>query len=68
MIEFLNNNSGALNAIFSLVVAIATVAYVFLTRSVVNETLLLRKAQTDPLVSISVDTFDFLICFITATK
>lgn len=57
-LEYLNNNSGAINAIFSMVVAISTVFYVCLTRSVARETVLLRKAQTNPLISISVETLD----------
>jgi len=54
MIEFINNNAGVITLFFTAVVAIATVFYVILTRKLVNETIELRKAQTEPQLSVSI--------------
>ncbi len=50
-IDFLNQNSGAITLIFTMVVALATVAYVVLTWSLVSETKKLREVQTEPKIS-----------------
>ena len=54
LFNFLNANSGALNVIFSGVVAVATAIYALFTKSLTNETKKLRKVQTEPLISIAV--------------
>lgn len=46
-LDFLNSNSGALQVLFAGVVAVATVFYAILTRSLVRETKRMRRAQTD---------------------
>ena len=51
-IKFLNEHAGVLSSLFSLVVAVSTVFYVILTRSLVKETKKLRKAQMEPMISI----------------
>lgn len=52
VIDFLNQNSGALSVIFSAVVTIATVFYAILTNKLVNETIRMREAQTEPEVTV----------------
>ena len=47
-LDQINKNSGALSAIFSGVVTIATVIYAWLTAKLVNETRRMREAQTEP--------------------
>jgi hypothetical protein len=54
IIELINNNLGVFTLFFTAVVALATVAYVVLTRQLVNETIELRKNQTSPQLSISI--------------
>jgi len=54
MLDFINQNSGLFLIIFSGVVSIATVFYVFLTKSLVSQTKKMREAQTEPDVSVSV--------------
>ncbi len=54
MFKLLNQNSGALLVVFSLVVTLATVFYVILTRSLVSETRKMREAQTEPDIFISI--------------
>lgn len=63
-IESLNANSGALNLVFSLIVAVATLFYVILTRSLVKETKRMREAQTEPHVAAKVELTDEWIHFI----
>lgn len=53
VIHFLNANSGALNAVFSGVVALAAVVYALLTWRLVSETAKLRRAQTDAFVVVA---------------
>jgi hypothetical protein len=53
LIRFLNANSGSLNAVFSGVVALATVVYAILTWRLVAETQHLRRAQTDAFVIVA---------------
>lgn len=48
ILNFLNSNSGALTVVFAFIVAIATIVYAKLTKSLVSETKKLRKAQTEP--------------------
>lgn len=68
MMDFLNNNSGLFNLIFSATVAIATVVYAVLTWKLVSETRRIRQIQTEPEISIRIapheDTiqyFDYII-------
>lgn len=49
-IEWLNENSGLFSLIFSLIVAVSTVFYACLTRSLVEETRKMREVQTEPKV------------------
>jgi hypothetical protein len=55
LLDFLNRNSGALTALFSLVVSAATVFYAVLTRRLVSETARMREAQTEPSVAIRIE-------------
>lgn len=52
-LDSLNNNSGALSAVFSGVVTVATIFYAWLTSKLVNETRQMRKAQTEPRVQVT---------------
>lgn len=54
ILEFLNDNAGAITLFFTAVVAVATVFYVRLTSKFVNETIELRKAQTQPQITVSI--------------
>ena len=47
-LDQINKNSGALSAIFSGGVTVATVIYAWLTAKLVNETRRMREAQTEP--------------------
>jgi len=53
VVHFLNSNAGALNVVFSAVVALATVVYALLTWKLVSETSELRRAQTDAFVIVA---------------
>lgn len=59
MFDVLNDNAGALQAVFAFFVALSTIAYVVLTRSLVRETAKLRKAETDPKVVVYLDIPEF---------
>ncbi|KAF5410775.1 MAG: hypothetical protein U9N46_06135 [Euryarchaeota archaeon] len=63
-LEFLNQNSGAFVVIFSAVVAIATMVYAVLTWRLVSETIKMRKVQTEPKISVTIQTSDAWINFI----
>ena len=52
MLEFINQNSGALTVIFTAVVTISTVVYAVLTAVLVAETRRMRQAQTEPKVEV----------------
>lgn len=64
MIEFLNDNAGALTVVFTIVVAIATVVYAYLTWKLVEETIRLREVQTEPKISISLKSREEWLNFI----
>jgi hypothetical protein len=51
-ISYLNANAGALNLLFTGVVAVATVVYAILTSKLVKETRDLREAQTEPRIEV----------------
>jgi hypothetical protein len=53
LLNSLNKNSGALSAIFSGVVTVATVIYAWLTWKLVDETRKMRWAQTEPRVQVT---------------
>jgi hypothetical protein len=53
LLDYLNMNSGAFNALFSGVVAISTVVYAVLTWRLVSETRKMRHAQTEPKVAVT---------------
>lgn len=52
MLDFLNQNSGALTVIFTFVVTLSTVVYAVLTAMLVAETRRMREAQTEPRVEV----------------
>lgn len=52
--DFLNQNSGAFSILFSGIVAISTIVYAALTWKLVSETRKMRKTQTEPKISISI--------------
>jgi len=54
ILEFINQNSGVFLVIFSLIVALSTIFYVLLTRSLVSETRKMREAQTEPNIFVSI--------------
>lgn len=54
VLEFLNQNSGAFDVIFSAIVAIATVVYAVLTWRLTSETRKMREAQTEPKLSVTI--------------
>lgn len=51
-LTFLNQNSGAIQVLFSGLVTAATVVYALLTWSLVRETTRMRKAQSDAKVMV----------------
>jgi hypothetical protein len=63
-IEFLNKNAGALSAVFSGVVTVATVVYAWLTARLVQETRQMRQVQTEPRVQVTYRTRDEWINFL----
>jgi hypothetical protein len=64
LLNVINNNSGAINLFFSLVVAGATVFYAVLTRRLVAETKRMREVQTEPTLSMWIEPSDHGINFI----
>lgn len=52
LLNFLNQNSGALTVIFTGIVTLSTVIYALLTYSLVQETRRMRRAQTEPKVAV----------------
>lgn len=60
----LNTNSGALSAIFSGVVTVATVVYAWLTAKLVQETRQMRQVQTEPRIQVTYRTRDEWINFL----
>ncbi len=50
--DFLNDNSGSFNIIFSCVVAFSTIVYAYLTKRLVDETQRMREAQTEPRIEV----------------
>lgn len=63
LITWVNVNAGFLNLLFSFAVAAATVAYVIFTVKLANETRKLRKAQTEPLLSVTIEPMELHINF-----
>ena len=53
MLQFINDNAGALNLLFTAVVAIATVVYAVLTSRLVGETRRLRQVATEPSIEVT---------------
>lgn len=64
LLDQLNKNSGALSAIFSGVVTVATVVYAWLTAKLVQETRQMRKVQTEPRIQVTYRTRDEWINFL----
>jgi hypothetical protein len=63
-LQVINANSGAINLLFSLVVAGATVFYAVLTHRLVSETKRMREVQTEPALSIWSEPSDHGINFL----
>lgn len=55
ILKFLNENSGAVNVVFSGLVTLATLVYAILTWKLVSETKKMRRAQTDAKVTVRVE-------------
>lgn len=55
ILKFLNDNSGAVNIVFSGLVTLATLVYAILTWKLVSETKKMRRAQTDAKVTVRVE-------------
>lgn len=53
LLDTLNKNSGALSAVFSGVVTVATVIYAWLTAKLVQETRQMRQVQTEPRIQVT---------------
>ena len=53
VVNFLNQNSGALQAVFAGIVMLATVVYACLTAQLVAETKRMREVQTEPKIEIT---------------
>lgn len=64
MLDFLNQNSGALTVIFTAVVTISTVVCAVLTALLVAETRRMRQVQTEPKVEVIVKSREEWISFI----
>lgn len=64
MIEFFSNNNTIITLIFSGVVSVATIVYAILTWQLVAETRQMRKAQTEPMVSVIVQPKEDWISFL----
>lgn len=64
VLEFLDQNEAAFTVIFSAVVATATIVYAILTWSLVSETKKMRKVQTEPKISVIVQSREEWIGFI----
>ena len=65
ILNFLNQNSGAFAVIFAAIVSIATVVYAILTWKLVAETRKMRKAQTDPKISVTIQSREEWLSLIT---
>lgn len=52
MLQYLNQNAGAINVLLACVIAAATLVYVLLTRTLVLETRRTRELQSDPLIAV----------------
>lgn len=62
--SYLNQNAGALQAIFALVVAVATVVYAWLTYKLVAETRRMRRAQSEPRIEVFFRPSDISVNFL----
>lgn len=60
----MNSNAGALNVLFTFVVAASTVVYAVLTARLVSETRRMRRVQTNPSISVHVEPSEFGLNFI----
>lgn len=64
LLDFLNKNSGAVNAISTICLTIITLIYVLLTWNISNETKMMRIAQTEPNISAIIQSEEDCISFI----
>ncbi len=58
MADLLNENAGSITAVFTVVVALSTIAYSYFTYGIVREQRLLRQHETQPAISIFVTPSD----------
>jgi hypothetical protein len=61
LIVCLNNNNGLFSLIFSFLVTLSTIVYAVLTGFLVNETIKLRKVQTEPKIQIILESHETFI-------
>lgn len=61
LIQFLNQNAGALTLLFTAVVTLSTVVYAILTGVLVAETKRMREVQTEPKIEITLKPFESAI-------
>jgi hypothetical protein len=54
MLEILKENNELITLLFSSLVTLSTVIYAWLTRRLVNETIIMRRIQTDPRIQIDI--------------
>lgn len=52
LVSFLNDNAGVFSLVFTSIVTASTVAYAILTASLVRETKVMRRAETDPALAV----------------
>lgn len=64
ILDFLNNNSGAINTISTVGLIIVTLIYVILTWNISKETKIMRMAQTEPNISAFIQSEEGCINFI----
>lgn len=64
LLQFLNQNSGAIQVVFSGLVTLATLIYAVLTWKLVSETRRMRKAQTDAKVTVGISSRKEVISFL----
>ena len=55
LLQYLNQNSGALTVVFTAIVTLSTIVYAVLTAFLVIETKKMRKVQTEPIIEIVVE-------------
>jgi hypothetical protein len=64
LISFFNNNTGILTVISSLILAVITAIYVYLTHNLVSETKKMREFQSDPEILVTIQPKEDYMWFI----